>query len=1156
MVQIQRLRLSGFKSFVDKTELDIGDGLNGIVGPNGCGKSNLVEALRWVMGENRAKNMRSGDMEDVIFAGTSARPARSIAEVTLTLDNADGTAPHPFGGAAQIEVTRRIERDKGSKYLVNGKEVRARDVQMLFADALTGAHSPALVSQGRVTQLIQAKPSERRQMLEESAGVASLYTRRHEAELRLKAAEENLSKLDLVINELGNRANSLRNQAKSATRYRELSESIRKLESLLAWQDWGSTRDKLKKEETRHTDTDAQLREAMLKTSELTRAAAEAAEAVEGLRIGDAEARAALQLLRQALEQLEREANHRRTEHNDIIRQMSEAEADLRLATEQRDALADRASVIAADLDKISSEDAENPTGLGDLERDYAQAQEAVRFAENDVLAHQDKIRKAKSEREQAQVAATRAEAEAKRLAARLADIEAQYAAAMVQGTEEQELATLVTAIEDYKAKRAEAEGTLADKQAAFDAARDGVNAARDALQTLQQDKGGKQRELKSLTDLIARLSQGFEGSYILALDIPAEYAVAVSAAAGEAALRAEEGQWGQAAEGFAASDWPQGVTPLASVIEAPAALQAFVSSVAIVDAEKAASLQAQLKRGQVLVSKEGQIWRWDGLSVSRSADSESRIFTLRAQIKECEAALAAIDPAIASAQETLNIKNTERDTLQAACATLQQQVREYAGQLQSAERKTEQLQKVVNDRVVKRSLLEGQRDQAREAAKGAEDAMVAASAAYAVFENTDAEAQLANDLRAAEEILTERRARRDGLSGQIEAIKAAALQAKQLLERLRNEAKRTDEQIARVKAQAESLTSRLEALSARKETLDPQIAQDEAGTARDAILTRITDAEAKAAEASDGFAVADAKAKSLAQELKKSEEEGIGLRERRAVIAATIQALQGEQERIANDIQERFSCSPSMLENAVMSEWAEAIPSQSKARSERDFLNRERDDMGPVNLRAEVELEEATTEQTRLETEKADLTAAIERLREGIAVLNGEARERLVKTFEQVNAHFQRLFQRLFGGGEAHLKLIDSEDPLDAGLEIFAQPPGKALQSLSLLSGGEQTLTAISMIFAMFLANPAPVCVLDEVDAPLDDANVDRVCTLLEEMSASCSTRFLIISHHRMTMARMHRLYGVTMAERGISQLVSVNLAAQGDLLAHIKAA
>ncbi|HEY8963332.1 MAG TPA: chromosome segregation protein SMC, partial [Alphaproteobacteria bacterium] len=385
-----------------------------------------------------------------------------------------------------------------------------------------------------------------------------------------------------------------------------------------------------------------------------------------------------------------------------------------------------------------------------------------------------------------------------------------------------------------------------------------------------------------------------------------------------------------------------------------------------------------------------------------------------------------------------------------------------------------------------------------------------------------------------------------------------AAAQVQALQDNLEREQSRTQDQLTRTQDQAETYTSRLGELQTRQQALRPQIIADETGQAQQQFLDQIAAAEELTITTGDAFAVADQNAKNLQADLRKVEQESQDLREKRAVIQATVGALQNEQTRIATDIEERFSTSPAALETTVMTEWPEGAPSVNKARAERDFLNRERDAMGPVNLRAQVELDEIETSFGQMETEKGELTEAIARLREGIDKLNVEARERITTTFAAVDAHFRDLFKRLFGGGDAYLKLIDSEDPLEAGLEIFAQPPGKHLQSLTLLSGGEQTLTALAMIFAMFLSNPAPVCVLDEVDAPLDDANVDRVCTLLEEMSTMCDTRFLVITHHRMTMARMARLYGVTMAERGVSQLVSVNLAMQGDLLAttHTQAA
>ncbi len=1153
MVQINRLRLSGFKSFVDKTELDIGGGLNGIVGPNGCGKSNLVEALRWVMGENRAKNMRSGDMEDVIFAGTAARPARSIAEVTVLLDNTDGKAPAPFGNSAQIEVTRRIERDKGSQYLVNGKQVRARDVQLLFADSLTGSHSPALVSQGRVTQLIQAKATERRQMLEESAGVASLYTRRHEAELRLKAADENLAKLDLVLGEMVTRANSLRNQARQALRYRDLSDTIRRFESLLAWQDWSNTREKLKKEEARFNETDLSVRATLTRTTELTVAVTNASEQVEIQRKTDIEARAELQILRQTSEQLERETLHRRNEYSDLNRQIAQSQSDLNLAAEQRDALTQRAEIIKADLERIASEDAGTPAEVSALEAEYKTAREQVGEAENAVLTLQDRIRRMISERDAANAALDRARSEQARAAARLAEIEAQYEAVAAPAPEEREMEDAQAAVAASKAARETAEAAVAGKQDALDQARERAAAAREALSAAQQDRDIKAREVKSLTNMLESLSKGFENSLILSLDIPADLTQAVATAAGDAALRAGEDAWNSTGEAFAASDWAAGVTPLSTLITAPARLSAFVSSVGIVDGDGS---QVQLKRGQVIVNRDGGLWRWDGLAATGAKETrEAQILNIRAQMRDAQAALETATPKVGEAEGAVAQANAVRDELTGALSAAQAEAKQAASQLYAAENRVASLQKAVNDHAARRTVLSEQRINAQTNAQNAEAALAEAQQRASAFESATAEDELRAELATAEAQLAERRAARDDISVRMESRKAAAAQVQHLRQSLEAEGTRTNDQITRGAAQAASLQTRISELEARIAALRPQIIADETGTAQQDLLDKINAMEDTVRDASDAFATADASAKQLASELRKVEEEGSNLREKRAVIQATVAALQAEQTRIATEIEDRFSTSPAALENTVMADWPDGLPSASKAKSERDFLNRERDAMGAVNLRAEIELTETESEHARLEAEKVDLTAAIERLREGIGTLNEEARERIVRTFDAVNAHFKELFTRLFGGGEAYLKL-EGEDPLDAGLEIYAQPPGKMLQNLNLLSGGEQTLTALSMIFAMFLANPAPVCVLDEVDAPLDDANVDRVCGLLEQMSKSCATRFLVITHHRMTMARMDRLYGVTMAERGVSQLVSVNLAAQGDLLEQHKAA
>jgi len=421
------------------------------------------------------------------------------------------------------------------------------------------------------------------------------------------------------------------------------------------------------------------------------------------------------------------------------------------------------------------------------------------------------------------------------------------------------------------------------------------------------------------------------------------------------------------------------------------------------------------------------------------------------------------------AAKEDLSVKLTEAQSTQ----------KELAAKISRAENNARQLEEATAQRVLKRNLAEGRLADAQSKSETLAETVTTAEAALAALNNAEADVSRAQGLSEGEAALESARSMRDAASSKLESARAAAAQIRQLQDNLGREQSRTQDQLSRLKVQAETLQTRLGDLQTRREGLRPQIIADETGQAQQQFLDQIATSEELVQTTSDAFAVADNSSKTLAAELRKVEQDSVDLRERRAVIQATVSALQNEQTRIASDIEEKFSVSPASLESTVMTEWPEGAPSVSKARAERDFLHRERDAMGPVNLRAQVELDEIEAGFGQMETEKAELAEAIARLREGIDKLNVEARERITKTFADVNAHFQDLFKRLFGGGEAHLKLLDSEDPLEAGLEIFAQPPGKSLQSLSLLSGGEQTLTALAMIFAMFLANPAPVCVL-----------------------------------------------------------------------------
>ena len=790
----------------------------------------------------------------------------------------------------------------------------------------------------------------------------------------------------------------------------------------------------------------------------------------------------------------------------------------------------------------------------------------AQRDAENKVLSLQEAIRRAQMERDIAARDLDRALADQKRLADAIATYESDFASLNAPNDDEAKLAEAKSEWESARTSREMLELDAAATQDALDAVRAELSAARDAAANLRQEQSAAARELKSASDILDRLSQGTDNAALLALDVPADLAPALARAAGEIATAAATDdaaatRWSGNAHAFASADWADGVQMFSALIAAPDALVPFLSSVGLVEnADTGNALAANLKPGQMLVTREGAIWRWDGL-VAAAAQSESKevqILSLRQQIKDVQATLESFGPQIESADGIVTKHAAAKEDLSVKLTDAQSRLKDLSATISRAERTVRELEDATAQRVLKRNLAEGRLNDTRAKADEAAASVEAAQTGFDATQNPEAEAERETALTEGVSALESARALRDAASGKLESARAAAAQIKQLQDNLSREQSRTQDQLDRTNTQVETLTARLADLQARRETLRPQIIADEAGEAQQAFLDQIAADEDKVAALGDAFAVAEQNAKQLASDLRNVEQNSVELREKRAVIQATLGALQAEQTRISGDIEERFSVSPASLEGQVMTQWPEGAPSVSKARAERDFLHRERDAMGPVNLRAQVELDEIEANFGQMETEKGELTEAIARLREGIDKLNIEARERITKTFADVSAHFQDLFKRLFGGGEAQIRLIDSEDPLQAGLEIYAQPPGKTLQSLSLLSGGEQTLTALALIFAMFLSNPAPVCVLDEVDAPLDDANVDRVCTMLEEMAAKCDTRFLVITHHRMTMARMGRLYGVTMAERGISQLVSVNLALQGDLLAqtHTQAA
>jgi len=1151
-VRFTRLRLNGFKSFVDPTEMVIADGLTGVVGPNGCGKSNLLEALRWVMGENRPTAMRGDGMEDVIFAGTARRPARNFAEVVLSIDNAERLAPAGFNDNDVLEIVRRITRDAGSAYKANTKDVRARDVQMLFADASTGAHSPALVRQGQISELINAKPTARRRILEEAAGISGLYQRRHEAELKLKGAEGNLSRVDDVIEQLAQQLQSLARQARQAARYREIGSQLRQAEGLLMYRRWREA------DEARALAEDGlrdQLR-AAAEAERLARAAAshraERDEALPALREEAAIAAAILQRIeveRQALDDqetraqgairaltgrieqmardLEREAQLNRDAGETIARLDSEA-AEIAAAGEGHEAALAAAADAAREAARVLSE---REGALTELTEDVA------RLAARHHAAH--RLRDdARTTLEKSEGEAERARGNVEASATALRQAEAGATAAQVMqeqaafAASEAEIALL--AADDA---RGEAQGREAEARAQRSEAEGELAALRAEVAALGRLVHRDTAEGGQVLDLL-RVKPGYEKALGAALsdDLRAP-AVEAGGTSGWARLPGYPNP----------QTLPEGITALSSHVTVPDVLVRRMGQVGLVDRADGGRLQKELKPGQRLVSMEGDLWRWDGFRAS--AEDAPSAAALRLQQlnrlqelkQDLEEATARADGA-ARAHEVLKARLAETTAADAAAREARRRADQAVTEAGRALSRAEADRDIAGGRLESLRLAVARHE---EAAMEARIALRDAERAVADLEDLDAARAMAEDVKttveAARLTMIARRSAADELRREGEARERRAKDLSRELSTWRNRLETAGERIAELEERKGAAERELSVAKAQP---------GEIATKRDKVEAAKAEALKRNSAAGDALAEAETALRDAVAAEREAERQASDAREARARAEARAEAAREAVDTAVARIGEELQTTPPLL-LASLGVDPDAMPSSDVIEADVQRLKRQREALGAVNLRAEEDSREVQAEHDTLVAEKADLEDAIRALRTGIASLNREGRERLLTAFEQVNANFSLLFTHLFGGGEAKLVMVESDDPLEAGLEIMCQPPGKKLSTLSLLSGGEQTLTALALIFAVFLANPAPICVLDEVDAPLDDANVTRFCDMLDEMTRRTETRFLIITHHAVTMARMDRLFGVTMGEQGVSQLVSVDLRKAEQLVA-----
>ncbi|MEZ7833513.1 MAG: AAA family ATPase [Candidatus Pelagibacter bacterium] len=849
-MEFKKIQLNGFKSFAEKTNFLIEHGLTGIVGPNGCGKSNIVESLRWVMGETSAKSMRGSGMEDVIFNGTSNKSSKNIAEVSISVDNASHDGPMQYKDLDHIEVRRKIEKDKGSKFYINDKEVRARDAQMFFADLSTGAHSPSMISQGRIGALVTAKPTDRRAILEEAANISGLHVRRHEAELRLNAAEVNLKRADELRRQQEKQLANLQKQAEEATKYKLISEEIKKIEAGLYY--------------LKLLDIDNEIR-------------------------------------------IENEINN-------------EAEGEVSSFNQQ---ISQFESLIKTETDKVSPLREKNIENLSRIQRLNLELQSL----DEENVRTQDEIENFK-----------------KSLKTIEEDIDREKGIVIDANSNEKRLKEEKSELIEIDSKYFETEKL--------------------SNEDLEKAKNQLNEEQKAVDEII---------------------------------------------EIFANGNINISIDPIKDVINTIEKIKELINSN---EANQALTLLDRTKM-------------------------ELNNFLNNLANDESKSKLTDID------EKNSNIKLLQE---------------KYADSFSK------------NQSIKKESIKRNERIKAIE---------------------SEVESWK-NLLSNSQKMVTELTERKNKLLSQL------------------------NERDQQPKAQAEKKGQATEGL---------RISQNEK-IENEKIIEET-----------------DKKINSLRLELNDVQERSIQIRERKASSGATVEGLKKRKE----DLLERVSSELNLEENDILENsnlnGVVELPNSVDQEEALDEKKREREKLGSVNLRADEETSKYEIEIKKMEQDREDLVSAIIKLKESINELNQKGRERLLEAFEKVNRKFNEVYTKLFNGGNAKLELVDSDDPLEAGLEMLVSPPGKRLQSITLLSGGEQALTALSLIFAVFLTNPSPICVLDEVDAPLDDANVTRFCGLLDDLTKITNTKFIIVTHHALTMSKMNRLYGVTMPEKGISQLVAVDL-------------
>jgi chromosome segregation protein len=1131
-LRFTNIKMTGFKSFAEPEQVSINEGLTGIVGPNGCGKSNIVESLKWLMGESSAKSMRGGELEDIIFSGTASRPSRNFAEVTLTLDNTDRTAPAALNDGDDIEVTRKIERGKGSSFKINGKSVRGRDVQLLFADIATGSRSSGIVSQGKVGTLISAKPLERRNLLEEAANIRGLHQRRHEAELRLNTAETNMERLDDILVQMDEQKASLSKQARQAARYRSVADRIRKADAHLMLAKFTAAIGRLDETESILRDAQRLTAEAAEKAAEKTRLREAEVEKLQPLRQTEAEKAAELQRLVIEREALDQEEERLKKAAEDLAARQAQIETDI---GREQQLLSDAEHTITS----LNEEKTQIIASNNEDEPKLASASEVLEGAREAYEAAEQALTEATAQSRAAKIESETVKQRIDDLGKRLSLAEDEIGAIDIDS---------LTAEVGDKAGRREKAKTAAEEARGKRSRQDElIQKAQEKSRLAAQDMNEKAERLAGIraeADALSLLvdpdedekSQPISSS----IKVKGGLEAALAAALGEG-LAAPIGTHANAywrdktPKGDAGT--PEGTRALAAALDLPDALKAAVSGIGIVDtAKEALAAQPGLAPGQSITTKDGGLWRWDGYvqpigaetSAAQRLKQEARLRAIEKELNGLDDAAAEARSLSEKAEETLSQLQEEMRALaasereaDAAALTAASDHERAADRLESSRRRFDELTEIVG-------ALKATLDQAKAEAAGLTNPEKLSKDIDQLNANAEEmRGKLAEAMGSERSIRTARDQRDERMRIIDFDLTARTDQQKEAHARLDELANRAKE----AKSEAEKLANLPSDIDQRRHVLAEAVEK----------------AESARREAADNLVKAENVLSDAEKAQREAEQAHADQRELSVRAESQRDMAKQEQDGIVSRIQESLNVAPDGLREMAGLKPDDVIECDKDAiealRGRQERLIRERENVGPVNLRAEAEMEEVEERVNAINTERTDLIEAIGKLRTAINQLNREGRDRLLKSFANVNRYFKTLFQTLFDGGSAELALTEAEDPLEAGLEILASPPGKKLQSLSLLSGGEQALTALALIFAVFLTNPSPICILDEVDAPLDDTNVGRFCDLLAQIAEETSTRFIIVTHHRLTMARMDRLYGVTMEQKGVSRIVSVDL-------------